>query len=112
MGQKTDIETLEDKMEKRFAEMEDKIESIDKKLDKVVSAILGNELTKEGGIVNKIKELEEHQSVLETYIETIQTQQKTHDDFRKRVIWTVGTSLFILGGIWAILKLLIENKLI
>jgi hypothetical protein len=49
----------------------------------VVDAILGNPLTKKGGFVEKIEVLEEKIATLEKKIEK-------HDEFKKKLIWTLG----------------------
>jgi hypothetical protein len=70
-------------MDIRLTEMEEKIDAIDKKLTQVVDAILGNPLTKKGGFVEKIEVLEEKIATLEKKIEK-------HDEFKKRITWTLG----------------------
>jgi len=70
-------------MDQRLYDMEEKISSIDTKLTQVVDAILGNPLTKKGGFVEKIEVLEEKIATLEKKIEK-------HDEFKKRITWTLG----------------------
>jgi hypothetical protein len=70
-------------MEQRLSEMEEKIDAIDTKLTQVVDAILGNPLTKTGGFVDEIK-------ILKEKVEVIERKQEQTDEFKKRVLWTVG----------------------
>jgi hypothetical protein len=75
-------------MDQRLYDMEEKIGSIDTKLTQVVDAILGNPLTKTGGFVNDIDILQEKIKVLEQKVEK-------QEEFKKRLMWTVG---LILAG--------------
>ena len=75
-------------MDQRLYDMEEKIGSIDTKLTQVVDAILGNPLTKTGGFVNDIDILQEKIKVLEQKVEK-------QEEFKKRLIWTIG---LILAG--------------
>lgn len=70
-------------MDQRLYDMEEKIGSIDTKLTQVVDAILGNPLTKTGGFVKDVDTLKEKIKKLEDKIEK-------QEEFKKRIIWTVG----------------------
>lgn len=70
-------------MEHRLTEMEEKIDAIDKKLNQVVEAILGNSLTKSGGFMHDIDVMKEKIFLLEKKIEK-------QEEFRKRISWTIG----------------------
>jgi hypothetical protein len=70
-------------MELRLTEMEEKIDTIDTKLTQVVDAILGNPLTKTGGFLNDIE-------VMKSQIHELQTKQIKYEDFRKKIVWTIG----------------------
>ena len=70
-------------MEHRLTEMEEKIDAIDKKLNQVIEAILGNSLTKSGGFIHDIDVLKEKMFLLEKKIEK-------QEEFRKRISWTIG----------------------
>ena len=70
-------------MDQRLYELEEKMNSIDTKLTQVVDAILGNSLTKTGGFINDIDELNKKMEVLETQIEK-------QEEFKKKFSWTVG----------------------
>jgi hypothetical protein len=63
--------------------MEEKIDSIDKKLSQVIDAILGNSLTKTGGFIDDIQHLKEKMYRLER-------KQEQHDEFKKKFSWGVG----------------------
>jgi hypothetical protein len=80
-------------MDQRLTEMEEKIDSIDKKLNQVVDAILGNPLTKEGGFINDI-------NLLKAKIEHLEKEQEKTKEFKNKIMWTVG----ILVSIGAILQ--------
>lgn len=70
-------------MEQRLTEMEEKIDNIDKKLNQVVDAILGNSLTKSGGFMQEMEKIKEKIYLLER-------KQDKMDDFKKRIVWTIG----------------------
>jgi hypothetical protein len=70
-------------MDQRLGDLEEKMNSIDGKLTQVVDAIIGNPLVKSGGFIDKIGKLEEKVVIMEKKIEK-------HDDFKKRITWTVG----------------------
>lgn len=77
------INTELQSMDQRLGDLEEKMNSIDGKLTQVVDAIIGNPLVKSGGFIDKIEKLEEKVIVMEKKIEK-------HDDFKKRITWTVG----------------------
>lgn len=81
-------------MDDRLTEMEGKMTSIDIKLTQVVDAILGNPLTKTGGFVQDIRQLEkkigELETKLEKKIDELEKKQEDFDVFKKRTVWTVG----------------------
>lgn len=70
-------------MDQRLYDLEEKMTSIDTKLTQVVDAILGNPLTKTGGFVNDIDVLKEKMKELEKKIEK-------QEEFKKKIIWTIG----------------------
>ena len=78
-------------MENRLTELEAKMTSIDTKLTQVVDAILGNPLTKNGGFIDDIDALKEK-------IEKLEASNAKHEEFKKRVIWTVGI-IAVLGAV-------------
>lgn len=75
-------------MEQRLTDMEEKINSIDTKLTQVVDAILGNPLTKAGGFINDIE-------ILKGKISKLEASTEKHEEFKKRISWTVGLILGI-----------------
>jgi len=79
-------------MDKRLSDLEDKITSIDSKLTQVVDAILGNSLTKEGGLLNDIVELKAEIIILKEKV-------RKQEEFRNRVGWTIG--IIIALGLFA-----------
>lgn len=70
-------------MDDRLIEMEDKIDVIDTKLTQVVDAILGNPLTKSGGFMHDIE-------IIKLQIQELERKQLKDDDFKKKIIWTIG----------------------
>ena len=70
-------------MDDRLIEMEDKLDKLDIKLTQVVDAILGNPLTKSGGFMHDIE-------VIKTKIEELEKKQAKDDDFKKKIVWTIG----------------------
>ena len=83
-------------MEYRLDEMQDKLDQVDQKLTQVVEALLGNSLTKTGGIINELDEIRKRMVNLEK-------QQVKNDDFRKKASWTFGV---ILGRVVQLVVLL------
>ena len=75
-------------MDQRLYDLEEKMSSIDGKLTQVVDAILGNPLTKSGGFVDKIEILEEKITLMEKKIEK-------QEEFRRRIMWTIGIVIAI-----------------
>lgn len=70
-------------MDARLTDMEEKIDKIDTKLTQVVDAILGNPLTKQGGFMHDI-------DVLREKIEELEKKQRTYENFKNKISWTVG----------------------
>lgn len=70
-------------MDQRLEDLEGKISSIDTKLSQVVDAILGNALTKEGGVMEDIK-------TLKSKIKTLEEKILEQEAFKNRVLWTVA----------------------
>jgi predicted nucleic acid-binding Zn-ribbon protein len=70
-------------MDLRLTEMEEKIDSIDKKLSQVIDAILGNSLTKTGGFIEEIQ-------LLKDKIVRLEKKQEQHEEFKKKFSWGVG----------------------
>jgi ribosomal protein S6 len=68
-------------MENKLYEVQEKLDQVDSKLTQVVEALLGNSLTKTGGIVNEIEEMKRRMLALEI-------KQAKNDDFRKKATWT------------------------
>lgn len=70
-------------MDLRLTEMEEKIDEIDRKLNQVIEAIMGNALTKSGGFIKEI-------DILEEKILMLEKKQEKMEEFRKRISWTIG----------------------
>ena len=83
-------------MDQRLYDLEEKMISIDNKLTQVIEAIMGNPLTKAGGVVNSI-------DILESKIKALEAKVEKQEEFKKRLTWTVG---LILTGAMVIQYLL------
>ena len=70
-------------MELRLDDLEQKIDMINTKVTQVVDAILGNPLTKVGGLMQDI-------DTMKNKISELERKQVEIEDFKKRVYWTVG----------------------
>lgn len=70
-------------MDQRLTELEEKIDNIDTKLTQVIDAILGNRLTKTGGFMSDIE-------IIKTKIDILEKKQLRYDDFKKKIVWTIG----------------------
>lgn len=90
-------------MENRLSELEAKMNSIDTKLTQVVDAILGNPLTKNGGFVDELNDLKKK-------IELLEKNDQKHEDFKKRVIWTVGIAVTLGAVVQFLLNLYLSFK--
>jgi len=75
-------------MDQRLYDLEEKMTSIDTKLTQVVDAILGNALTKAGGFVAELNELK-------TKIKTLEDKLSRQENFKNKVMWTVGVVVAI-----------------
>lgn len=70
-------------MELRLDDLEQKIDMINTKVTQVVDAILGNPLTKVGGLMQDI-------DTMKNKISELERKQVEIEDFKKRVYWTLG----------------------
>ena len=70
-------------METRLTELEEKIDSVDRKISQVVDAILGNSLTKSGGLVEEL-------DIFKNRLNQIEQEQIEIKAFKNKIIWTVG----------------------
>lgn len=70
-------------MNTRLTVLEERMVSIDTKLTTVVDAILGNSLTKTGGFIDDIK-------TLKTKIAILEDKAEKGENFKRRIIWTIG----------------------
>ena len=75
-------------MDQRLYDLEEKMTSIDTKLTQVVDAILGNALTKSGGFVAELNELKGK-------IKTLEDKLSRQENFKNKVMWTVGVVVAI-----------------
>lgn len=73
-------------MDQRLYDLEEKMNSIDNKLTQVIEAIMGNPLTKSGGVVTSIE-------LLEGKIKELEQKVQKQEEFKKRLSWTVGLLL-------------------
>lgn len=75
-------------MNDRLLELEEKMTSIDTKLTQVVDAILGNPLTKAGGFINDIRDLQ-------SKVKEFEEKLEKHEEFKKQFSWTIGLVIVI-----------------
>lgn len=73
-------------MDQRLYDLEEKMNSIDNKLTQVIEAIMGNPLTKSGGVVTSIE-------LLEAKIRELEQKVQKQEEFKKKLSWTVGLLL-------------------
>lgn len=73
-------------MDQRLYDLEEKMNSIDNKLTQVIEAIMGNPLTKSGGVVTSIE-------LLEGKIKELEQKVQKQEEFKKKLSWTVGLLL-------------------
>lgn len=76
-------------MDQRLTELEGKIDDINTKLTQVVDAILGNPLTKTGGFMKEISNIEEQ-------IEALKKRICRQEEFKKKVYWFGGLTLTVI----------------
>jgi hypothetical protein len=72
--------------------MEEKIDIINTKLTQVVDAILGNPLTKVGGLIQDI-------DVMKDKIEKLERSQINYENFKNRIYWTIGIFIVLAAVI-------------
>jgi chromosome segregation ATPase len=77
-------------MDQRLEDLEGKMSSIDTKLSQVVDAILGNSLTKQGGVASEITELK-------IKVRNLEEKLIEQENFKSKVIWTI--SILIAMGV-------------
>lgn len=76
----------------RLSHLEKQLNSMDQKLSKVVDALVGNDLTKQGGVIAQIAILEERIRVLEEDLEK-------EKEFRKKITYGIGAIVTIFTTI-------------
>lgn len=69
--------------------MQKDIHEIKQKVDQVFNALLGNQLTQDGGLVGRIMDLEKENSDLRKKIEDIESKG-AKSDIKMNIIWAVG----------------------
>ena len=90
-------------MDERLTGLEENLESIDGKLTQVVDAILGNPLTKQGGMVPDMEQMKRD-------ILALQKEQTNNAKFKSRVVWTIGTVATIAFIIQYLTSLYLQLK--
>lgn len=84
------------KFEKEIKTLSDQYIAIDRKLEKVMIVLVGEDLSHEGGFVSRVKQLEEQVDVLERLID-------------KTKFFFIGATVFGGYGIFELIKNLIAN---
>lgn len=93
-------------MDQRLSDLEDKLTSMDTKLTQVVDAILGNPLTKQGGLLKNYEFFEQKIETLEkNRIEVLEKKVAEHEDFKKKVYWGLGLLGFLVVAVEVILRI-------
>lgn len=59
------------------------------KMDTVISALMGNDLTKDGGLVGRIIDLEKSVAVMEEKIEKLENE-KSKSEIYVKILWAAG----------------------
>ena len=85
-----------DAMDKRLTGIEENISSIYNKLNKIVDAILGNPLTKQGGMIAEMDQMKKDMLALQVLISVLQKDQLNNEKFKNRIIWTIATIIAIV----------------
>lgn len=67
---------------KRLSHLEEQLKSMDKKLSTVVEALIGNDLTKQGGVIAQM-------AVLEERIKALEKDLEKEKEFRKRILYGI-----------------------
>lgn len=78
---------MTDEEKKRFLSMEQDIHSIKNKMDKIHAALVGSELTNDGGLVKRIIELEGRAEKLETKLDE-QDKKTIKIELYQKIMWT------------------------
>lgn len=81
---------------KRLSHLEEQLRSMDNKLSKVVDALVGNDLTKQGGVVAQI-------AVLEEKIKMLEKDLDKEKEFRKKIIYGLTAIVTLFTAITYIL---------
>jgi len=90
-------------MELRLDDLEQKIDMINTKVSQVVDAILGNPLTKVGGLMQDI-------DTMKTKISEIEKKQIEIEEFKKRVYWTVGIVIAVAAIVQYVTSVYVNIK--
>lgn len=91
------MKQMTEEEKKRFLAMEQDIHSIKNKMDKILVALMGSDLSKDGGLVGRILDLEKNQESLEKEIAQIK-KEKVKTELYVKVIWALigafGSGIF------------------
>lgn len=77
---------------KRLWHLEEQLKSMDSKISKVFDALVGNDLTKQGGLVKQVIILEERIKMLEKDLDK-------EKEFRKRIIYGLSAVVALFTAV-------------
>lgn len=78
---------------------------LSKKMDMVLTALMGNDLTRDGGLVGRIIELEKEKEILKARVEILE-KDKTKTDLQVKIMWGLGGSTLaaIIGYVLSLIN--------
>lgn len=81
----------------QFASFGDRLSKMEGKQDKMFFALMGNELSQDGGLIQRIKDLEEENIGLRDDLETIEKAHAKSDTHLKLLLVVIGSALTLIG---------------
>lgn len=95
-------------LKQKMDTMEGQFSDMGEKLDQMYYALLGNELTKDGGLIGRIIQLEKDVAVLEQKTETLE-RERNKSDIYVNILWAAG-GVICTGIIGYILSVVLHLK--
>jgi len=89
---------------KRLTKMEQSVEEIKTDISVIKSALIGNELSGEGGVVGQVTALKEEVNFLKVDIKTLQEEKTKNSVYIKQLSYVIG--IIVTGFIGGIVKYL------
>lgn len=69
--------------------LKEQMDGVSNKVDEIYYALLGNTLTKDGGLIGRVIQLETDKKVLEKRVEVLESEKKQSDIYVK-ILWAAG----------------------